>query len=187
MVTVHVAHRCALVSAGLAAILGRISECRVSPVRHALKTGRRALAEVDGGILIADAVFAAVFLQARAIDTSTRMPKMVVVTDSQVEDDASRPALPHGVDECLPVECHEVELVASIRRLIGSPDGNRCRTFRAGLAPGALSKIKQAIESRMAEAAIFGNWLALRDFLRGISRVRSNRASAFRRTAIFSS
>ena len=58
----------------------------------------------------------------------------------------------HGVDECLPVECHEVELVASIRRLIGSPDGNRCRTFRAGLAPGALSKIKQAIESRMAES-----------------------------------
>ncbi|WP_320426976.1 AraC family transcriptional regulator [Roseateles agri] len=152
VVTVYVAHRCTVIAAGLASILGRMPGCRVHSLRQSQAEGERPLDDVDGGILIADMASASSFIERRQLETTLRMPKLVVMSDSPGERGSARLGLPNGVDECLPVECHEGELLASIHRLTGIPNVNRCRTLRGGLAPAALCKVKRAMESRMAEA-----------------------------------
>jgi AraC-like DNA-binding protein len=65
-------------------------------------------------------------------------------------------ALPvRGVDQQLSVTCGEDELFDAVRRLSGAPDAlkldARRHAARGGLAPGALRRVREYIETHLAE------------------------------------
>jgi AraC-like DNA-binding protein len=153
-----VTHACPVVSAGLVSTLLRIPDCDVHECDLKSVLRPEFMNTCATEIVFGDA--ASVFeLLAQfgkggigASARHVRTPKVVVVTTHHDEEAGMYPALPTGVDACLPVQCKQEELFDTVRRLSADAAqiGPRVAAL-GGLAPGALRRVREHIESRLAD------------------------------------
>jgi AraC-like DNA-binding protein len=137
-----VAHACPLVSAGLVSILQRMPGCVVRAWQ------RETLPEAE--IVFGDVEFLAGLIDRRQDAAVASRSKLVVVAED--ETDNAAPAL-DGVDGWLPIQCGEDDLFETVIRLRDQRPRQVSRTSnRGGMAPGALRRVKEAIERRSGEA-----------------------------------
>jgi AraC-like DNA-binding protein len=156
--TIIVAHASPLIRAGIVSTLKRLPRCVVQvweqgPLR-APRTPRRPQ------VLIGDEVWVSQIMaqhpRARFTDGDTRV---VVLRNGDAANDEA--AMPEGVDRQLSIECREEELFDAVRHLSGTrptsapPEAPR-RAPRGGLAPGALRRVREHIENRIAERITLG-------------------------------
>jgi AraC-like DNA-binding protein len=150
--TVLVAHAYPVVSAGLVSTLRRLPDCEVlvwDPVQ-----GRDCQATRAKGIqlVLGDFDFVSGLLAEISAGRTASTPKVVMVT-TQDDDQADPPRqIPNGVDSCLSVQCQEQELFDTVRRLSAGFAQIEVRApARGGLAPGALRRVRDYIEKRLAD------------------------------------
>ena len=167
--TVLVAHSSPLIAAGLTAILRRLENCEV----RIWDAKSEASASAGAVVVVDDLAVAAQFSTCAAVGGES-MPaparKIVLLTN------ASRWVDPAGI-ECvsawLSIDCAEEELLGAVQELLegvlpprwspplrtesGSPRaGESARSVQrarpmGGLAPGALRKVREHIETRLAQ------------------------------------
>jgi len=139
--TVWVAHSCPIVSAGVAAALSRLPGCNV---RVCEGPGWPA---ADAAVLVGDVDALRVMVTRQAGEGGAEARPKVVVVD--MGDDASEasPAMQREVSAWLALDCREEDLLAAVSGLI---DTHRARP-RAGLAPGALRRVREHIDAHLAE------------------------------------
>lgn len=163
-VSVAVGHKSALVAAGLAATLARMPECHI---RLSQISGVECGSTCDHGD--AQLVFGDPILlkrlhgQSRALGKSCSLAGAKFVCVTAGDEPVAQAAKDAGeIDEHLPVDCHEEQLFAVVRRLVGfdttvdwqarEPKANLTRRVAlGGLAPGALRRVREYIEQHLTD------------------------------------
>ena len=164
-VTVLVAHATPLVSAGLVSTLRRLPTCDVI-VWDATQRQRDGIPHgADVHVVFGDlALINDLHARPSGADTdaaAAHRPKFVLITTG--EDAAQRQcAMCSGIDGFLSIGCAEQELFDTVRRLSGGDAAAASLTkplarerssvpVRGGLAPGALRRVREHIDQRLAE------------------------------------
>jgi len=138
---VIVAHSSALLSAGLAAILGAREDWEVHTWDGVDERMPRPAA-AGTPILVGDAPMIAQ-LSRRVLGA-----RVVLVARADAPGDSQA-----QVDAKLPLECRPEELISVVDRLCGAPPSpvRRHELVRGGLAPGALRRVREHVAQRLAE------------------------------------
>lgn len=139
--SILVAHGCPLVSAGLVSMLRRLPGCAVRAWRRE--------ARQDAQIVFGDADFLSMLAEQHRACAFTTTPKFVLVSELEESADADADTL-QGLDSRLSIQCGEEELFETVRRLRDDTVPHRSRgVVLGGMAPGALRRVKEAIEARL--------------------------------------
>jgi AraC-like DNA-binding protein len=164
--TILVSHGSALVAAGLLATLGRLPQCALRVWDPTLGPWYTAHSLDGVDLVVADAesfVPATRCANDEAPRGSASAPRVVLITARRTQD---RDAPPDGADACLPLGCREDELFGAVRSLTGTAlppaapadaqdeawsDARPASAGRGGLAPGALQRVCDHVEARLAE------------------------------------
>ncbi|MEO8523656.1 MAG: AraC family transcriptional regulator [Caldimonas sp.] len=170
MSNIMVSHSNALVSAGLIAMIQRISGCAVHDGESVEVDGSLKLPLQNIDLLVADStalVRSAVLRQFADPSHTLTKPQIVLLTAAAGIGEVATP-VPPGVSACLSMHCHPDDLLNTVCGLIGtsmpSPDGPRVVPNtevsasvptlprpRGGLAPSALRRVREHIEANLAE------------------------------------
>ena len=140
--TILVSHASCVVSAGLQAKLTRLPQYRVEVWSDSSVPWHSSPSLADVDLVVADAE--------SFTPTGGSAPRVVLIATR----DASMPIeLPCGADAWLPVGCREEDLLGAVHRLTGVPESQSLgrRRPRGGLAPGALRRVREYVEERLAE------------------------------------
>jgi AraC-like DNA-binding protein len=140
--SILVAHGSPLVSAGLVSILRRLPGCAVRAwQREAPQDAQIVFGDVDSLSMLAEPHNACAF---------TTPPKFVLVSERDEPTDSQADTL-QGLDSRLSIQCGEEELFETVQRLRDRTVSHRNRgVILGGMAPGALRRVKEAIEARLA-------------------------------------
>ncbi len=150
--TVLVAHAYPVVSAGLVSTLRRLPDCEVLVWNPAQGRDDQATRAKGVQLVLGDFDFVSGLLAEISAGRTMSTPRVVLVT-TQDDEQADPPRkIPNGVDSCLSVQCQEHELFDTVRRLSAGFAQIEVRTpARGGLAPGALRRVRDYIEKRLAD------------------------------------
>ena len=160
--TVLVLHSSAIVAAGLVAALRRLPECEVR-VPNETDGGCRASASLAGvDVVMTDAEWLARKSKMELSDLRACVngpPKFVLVT---TQGTAGAP--PAGVSACLSLQSAEDDVLHAVRKLTGDTGAATASVAparatsalphappRGGLPPGALRRVMEHVEQRLAE------------------------------------
>jgi AraC-like DNA-binding protein len=157
-----IAHRCAVVAKGLASMLMRMPDWAVT-----VWDGEAAPNAQDTDIswvnvVIGDVASVSCLLTQVELRSPAGTPKFMVLTTHREEEIQLRRTISCGVDCHLSVHSPEDEVMDSLQRLIeGDPSrAVRCAA-RGGLAPGALRRVREVIETRLAQNFELGKLAAI--------------------------
>lgn len=138
---VLVAHSCAVIASGLVSMLSR-SPC----VRVTSLAADQQSEVLDADIVVADASWLSAFKTTSKMRPGRHAPKMVLVTGLDCSGGAPPPI---DVACRIPATCGEQELFDMMRALsLGDQPRPQAR---GGLAPGALRRVREHVESSLAE------------------------------------
>jgi AraC-like DNA-binding protein len=141
--SILVAHGCPLVCAGLVSLLRRLPGYAV----RAWQPETRA----DAQIVFGDSDFVSMFTDERQTPANGVLPKLVLVTDLEGQAEPE-PAALRGLDAWLSIQCGEDELFETVLRLRDrSLPARAGASALGGIAPGALRRVKEAIEARLTD------------------------------------
>jgi AraC-like DNA-binding protein len=162
-VSVAVGHKSALVAEGLAATLARVLECDIRLSRISSAEWDSSRNHDDAQLVFGDSILLRRLrrqLRASGEPCSLANAKFICVMagDERVAQAAKEAG---EIDENLPLDCPEEELLALVRRLIGydaspashaKPNANALpHRPRGGLAPGTLRRVREYLEQHMSD------------------------------------
>jgi AraC-like DNA-binding protein len=150
--TVLVAHAYPVVSAGLVSTLRRLPDCEVLVWDDVQGRDDQTARTKGVQLVFGDFDFVSGLLADIGAGRTAGTPKVVMVTTH--DDDLADPLrkVPEGVDSCLSVQCQAQELFDTVRRLSAGFAQIEVRSpSRGGLAPGALRRVREHIETRLAD------------------------------------
>lgn len=176
-----VAHSNALVSAGLIAMIRRISGCSVHASESVDVNAWLDLRLPVIDVLIADSAALAKSVACRQGGAASHaLAGAQIVLMTAAAETGAAASMPPGVSACLSMHCQPDDLLNAVRGLIGTPMiapvGGNCipnvhvRTLgparqraRGGMAPGTLRRVREHIEVNLAEHLQLRDLSALTD------------------------
>ena len=170
MTNILVSHSNALISAGLVAMMRRISGCEVHVSHDTDPDWRLRVRSQDIDLLVADsaALSDSPTAQQRGIGTHEPSKPQIVLLTATAENATNAAPLPAGVSACLSMNCRQDDLLSTVCGLIGTsvpakphdgvapglqrdPAANVPPRPLGGLAPSTLRRVREHIEKCLGQ------------------------------------